>query len=124
MFDESLTFEQIPKAIATILSDVKELKGICQTIQENATQSDCWLDTQGLIDYLPNHPSIQSVYRWIRLKQIPVYKCKETRALKFKKSEIDQWLITSRRMTQDEADAIHDAEIIARRNAKKGNRDE
>lgn len=124
MFDESLTFEQIPKAIATIFSDVKELKDICQTIQENASQSDCWLDAQGLIDYLPNHPSIQSVYRWVRLKQIPVYKSEETRALKFKKSEIDQWLLNSRRMTQVEVDAIHDAETLARRNAKKGKKDE
>ena len=65
-------------------------------------EPDQWLDLNGLIEYLPSHPKVQTVYDWVGKKIIPFHKAPDTKMLIFLKTEIDQWLKTGRRKTQHE----------------------
>jgi hypothetical protein len=63
---------------------------------------DQWFDLNGLIQYLPSHPKAQTVYEWVHKNIIPFYKSPETKMLTFLKSEIDEFLKSGRRKTQNE----------------------
>lgn len=64
------------------------------------TDRDRWLSIEDLMNYIPTHPSRQTIYRWTMTKSIPYYK--RGRSLQFKKSDIDQWLDCSRHKTYEE----------------------
>lgn len=112
---DQITFDQLPNAIANILDGIAEIKSICNEIRNKDTDKDEYLTVEELCAYHPAHPSHQTVRRWKRLGYIPYYKDEVTRRLKFKKSEIDAWLASSRHMSQEELNEIHDAQMLARR---------
>ena len=97
------------------LDGIAELKSICNDIRDKDSGKDVYLTVEELCAYHPDHPSQQTVRRWKRLGYFPYYKDGETRRVKFKKSEIDAWIASSRHMSRQERNALHDAQILARR---------
>jgi len=74
--------------------------------EKNNVPSDQWFDLKGLIEYLPSHPKPQTVYDWVHKNIIPYHKSPETKMLLFLRSEIDIFLKSGRRKTQDEKSSI------------------
>ncbi|MBR5910995.1 MAG: helix-turn-helix domain-containing protein [Bacteroidales bacterium] len=113
--DENLTFEQLPKAVASLITEVKEMKSLLQNSNQMKVEpADRWFNLQELCDYLPDRPAKQTVYGWIGQHAIPFHK--KGKKLQFLKSEIDQWLLADQHQTlvQVRAQARRDFE------AKKG----
>lgn len=105
---QQLTFEQLPQAVSLLINEVQELKSLLQTSKQSAVEpADRWLNLQDLCNYLPDHPAKQTVYGWIVQRAIPYHKT--GKKLQFRKSEIDEWIQGTRRLTASEqqAEAIH-----------------
>jgi excisionase family DNA binding protein len=117
---DTISFDQLPKAVADILDGIAEIKTICNAIRDKDSGKDEYLTVEELCAYHPAHPSHQTVRRWKRLGYIPYYKDEVTRRVKFKKSEIDAWLASSRHMSLQEQNELHDAQILAKRRQKMG----
>ncbi len=113
---DTITFEQLPKAVVNILDDLAEIKSICNDLRDNGSGKDTYLTVEELCAYHPDHPSQQTVRRWKRLGYLPFYKDAVTRRIKFKKSEVDAWIASSRQMSRQERNALHDAAIRSQRN--------
>ena len=112
---DTITFDQLPKAVGDILDDLAEIKSICKEIKGNETNKDSYMNIEELCAYHPDHPSQQTVRRWKRLGYFPYYKDGETRRVKFKKSEIDAWIASSRHMSRKERNELNDAQVRGRR---------
>ena len=67
-----------------------------------STHSDRWFDLTELCNYHPDKPSKPTVYGWVYAQSIPFHK--SSKKLRFLKSEIDNWLLQGRRMTNAEID--------------------
>lgn len=113
---DTITFDQLPQAVAKILDELAEIKSICEELREDTSGKDTYMTIEELCAYHPDHPSHQTVRRWKRLGYIPFYKDDETRRVKFKKSEIDAWIASTRHMSRAELNAIREAKILAQRN--------
>ena len=109
-----MTKELIQVEVVTIsvqqleaLLDAK-IKLVLEAISQanGKSDSDVWLDLNGLIEYLPSHPKAQTVYEWTHKRIIPFHKSRETKMLCFLKSEIDLWLKTSKRKSKQEQNEI------------------
>lgn len=120
---DTITFDQLPQAVANILDDLAEIKTICNDIRGKDGRDD-YLSIEELCAYHPDHPSPSTVHRWKRFGYIPFYRDPVTRRTKFKKSEVDAWIEESRHMTRQEENAIHDAKILAQRTPKTVNDDD
>jgi len=66
-------------------------------------ESDHWMDLSELCKYLPDKPTLPTVYGWVSKKVIPYHK--GGKKLRFLQSEIDQWLKQGRRKTHSEIEA-------------------
>ena len=117
---DTISFDELPKAVTNILDGIAEIKTICNAIRDKDSGKDEYLTVEELCAYHPAHPSHQTVRRWKRLGYIPYYKDEVTRRVKFKKSEIDAWLASSRHMSLQEQNELHDAQILAKRRQKMG----
>lgn len=96
--DENLTFEQLPQAVATLITEVKEVKSLLQNSRQVTVEpADRWFNLEELCEYLPDRPARQTVYGWIGQHIIPYHK--KGKKLQFLKSEIDQWLLADQRQT-------------------------
>ena len=93
---DTITFDQLPKAVGDILDGIAEIKDICKELRGDNAAKDEFLTIEQLQAYHPDHPSLQTVHRWKSLGYIPFYKDPATRRVKFKKSEIDAWIASSR----------------------------
>ena len=113
---DTITFEKLPQAVASILDGIAEIKSICNDHREKDSGKDSYMTVEELCAYHPDHPSQQTVRRWKRLGYLPFYKDPVTRRIKFKKSEIDAWIASSRHMSRQERNALQDAQSIAKRN--------
>ena len=113
---DTLTFDQLPKAVGDILDGIAEIKDICKELRGDNAAKDEFLTIEQLQAYHPDHPSLQTVHRWKSLGYIPFYKDPATRRVKFKKSDIDAWIASSRHMSRKEQNEFHDRQIIAKRN--------
>ena len=85
---DTITFDQLPKAVGDILDGIAEIKDICKALRGDNAAKDEFLTIEHLQAYHPDHPSLQTVHRWKSLGYIPYYKDPATRRVKFKKSEI------------------------------------
>ena len=105
--EKTITFEQLPQAVSLLISEVKELKTLLCNYNNTVVPSDSWFNLQELCEYLPDRPARQTVYGWIAQRAIPYHKT--GKKLQFRKSEIDEWIQGSRRLTASEqqAEAIH-----------------
>lgn len=115
-----ITFEQLPQAVASIIDELHELKAIVTSSIEKDSSAEVWFTIKELREYLPSNPSDSSIRRWIKRGLFPVYKDGDTRIIRFKKSDIDAWLESTRQMSISEQRALQDEQILARRHAKKG----
>ena len=59
--------------------------------------ADRWFNVDELINYLPDRPAKQTIYGKVSSNEIPHYK--DSKKLRFLKSEIDQWLKQGRKKT-------------------------
>ena len=112
---DTITFDQLPKAVGDILDGIAEIKDICKELRGDNAAKDEFLTIEQLQAYHPDHPSLQTVHRWKSLGYIPFYKDPATRRVKFKKSEIDAWIASSRHMSRKERNELHDAQALGRR---------
>ena len=112
---DTITFDQLPKAVGDILDGIAEIKDICKELRDDNAKKDEFLTIEQLQAYHPDHPSLQTVHRWKSLGYFPFYKDPATRRVKFKKSDIDAWIASSRHMSRKEQNALHDAQILAKR---------
>lgn len=102
--EKTISFEQLPQAVATLISEIQELKAFLKSTNLGQIEpADRWFNLQELSDYLPDHPARQTVYGWIGQKLIPYHK--KGKKLQFLKSEIDAWLITDKHKTIAELQA-------------------
>jgi predicted DNA-binding transcriptional regulator AlpA len=97
MFTEELSFNDVPKAVAHLITKVEKLETLLIEKQPQAQESDRWLNLSDFCSYHPNHPAKQTVYAWIVQRAVPYHK--KGKKLMFLKSEIDKWLKEGRRKT-------------------------
>lgn len=98
---EGLTFEQLPEAVSYLITKVESLEQILQTKDECLVQqAEQWFNINELMDYLPDNPKKATVYSWVNKKTIPYYK--SGKKLQFLKSEIDTWLLSGKRKSEQE----------------------
>ena len=106
--ETDISFNDMPKALAYLIGKVDKLETLL-SVQTTAKvePSDRWFNLQELCEYLPDHPAKQTVYGWITQRAIPYHKT--GKKLQFRKSEIDEWIQGTRRLTASEqqAEAIH-----------------
>lgn len=96
--NDQLTFNDLPQAVATLLTEVREMKlQLQQTAKEPVVEKDRWMNIAELRKYLPNHPAEQTIYGWTSKKKIPFHKA--SGGLVFQKSEIDKWLVANKKET-------------------------
>ena len=79
--EERVTFDHLPKILSTLQKDVNELKNFIVHNQVPDEPNE-WMDVKGLAAYHPDHPSVRTVYDWIHYKRV-----------RFKRTEIDKWLL-------------------------------
>jgi len=82
--------EAVNRAVEIALSNQKEPK----------EDLDKWMNLPELIDYLPDHPATTTIYSWVSSRKIPHHK--GAKALRFLKSEIDQWISSGKRKSESE----------------------
>ncbi len=106
--EHEFSFDKLPTMIGALLSSMERIESILgeQASQVATIESDRWFDINELCDYLPDHPSIQTVYGWTNNRQIPFHKPRKK--LQFLKSEIDTWIKSSKRKSISEIAAEAD----------------
>ena len=97
--EERVTFDHLPKILSTLQKDVNELKNFIVHNQVPDEPNE-WMDVKGLAAYHPDHPSIRTVYDWIHYKRVPYHK--DGKRVRFKRTEIDKWLLGGYHKTDDE----------------------
>jgi excisionase family DNA binding protein len=109
-----MSFDKIPTKLDNLINEVQYLKELITENQLAKNLSNEWFTLIELIQYLPNKPAKATIYGKVTRKEIPFYK--KGKHLYFKKSEIDEWLLSGKITTKAEEDknAIKD---FARRNA-------
>lgn len=108
MATTTLSFDAVPSVLADIVQklEVMEQKLDALHLLSEKETGDTWLSLKDLCNYLPNHPSEQTVYSWTSTRFIPYHK--QDKRITFLKSEIDEWLRNGKRKSA--ADLAHDAQ--------------
>lgn len=88
--EKTITFDNLPQAVALLLSEVRELRSLIET---NTTYGGFspWMDITELCEYLPGHPAKCTVYEWIHSGAIPFHRC--GKLFGFFRPEIDKWMM-------------------------------
>jgi excisionase family DNA binding protein len=86
----SLSFDKLPEAVCEIQDRMKVIEQFIFNLNNNRNTENAWLNIDELCDYLPDKPAKKTVYKWVSNNTIPHYK--GTKALRFLKPEIDEWL--------------------------------
>ena len=102
IMDKPITFETLPEAMSYLIGRVEKLESVISShLQKSSAQAeDRWMNTKELREYLPDHPAECTVYSWVAARAIPCHKT--GKKLQFLKSEIDAWIMSSKRKTEDE----------------------
>ena len=87
-----MTFDDIPNVLEILLAKVNHLQATIDNMNP------------ALSEYHPDHPTIATIYSWVRDRKIPSYRTQKR--LRFKKSEIDQLLAEGRQRTIAELDEM------------------
>lgn len=103
MNTDNITFEKLPEAVGFLIKEVAQVKELVASKEQPLLQppTDEWFNIDELIEYLPTHPAKQTVYDWVHKRLIPVHK-EGQRKLSFLKSEIDEWLKSTKQKTMAE----------------------
>lgn len=99
---ENLSYNDMPQAVEYLISQVSILSKTVQGLLEsrNIPEKETWMTVDDVAKYLPDNPSVQTIYSWVGQKLIPYNKT--GKRLYFLKSEIDAWLKNGRRKTAAE----------------------
>ncbi len=97
MATTTLSFDAVPSVLADIVQklEVMEQKLDALHLLPAKESGDTWLSLKDLCNYLPSHPSEQTVYGWTSTRFIPYHK--QGKRIAFLKSEIDEWLRNGKR---------------------------
>ena len=117
MFTETLSFNDVPQAVAHLINKVEKIETLLIEKQPKAQEADRWLSLDDLCNYHPTHPAKPTVYTWIGQRLIPYHK--KGKKLVFLKSEIDTWLKEGRRKTAAEIHAEAEEFIRNKKGGKK-----
>lgn len=91
-----LTIQRLEMKINCLQNKLDEL-----TLVKQSTNSD-WMTLKDLQYYLPNHPSESTIRRLISSQTIPSFR--SGKRVLVKRSDIDDWLIHSKRMSVQETE--------------------
>jgi len=101
-----LTLENLPKAFAQFLTEWQDAKKLLlENNSKYLQEPDRWFDLPELCEYHPDKPAPATVYGWVHECKIPFHKGIGQKKLRFRKSEIDNWLSLGRNKTFAEAAA-------------------
>jgi len=99
--NETIAFETMPKAMAYLINKVEALeKALLEKNETPATPVDRWLNIDELKAYLPDHPAKATIYGWVSRREIPYHK--GGKKLRFLQSDIDAWLSSGKRKSENE----------------------
>lgn len=87
--EERITFDNLPKAVAMLLEEVRSLKALTENLTTYGGFSP-WMDVDELCEYLPGHPAKCTIYSWIHDGFIPYHRCGKTFC--FYRPDIDRWI--------------------------------
>ena len=91
----------MPTAMATLLEKVERIENLLSNgVLSSAEEKDKWFNVEDLQEYHPNHPAKATIYDWVCQRRIPYHK--DGKKLRFLKSEIDSWLMSSYHKTDEE----------------------
>lgn len=104
--------EEILRRIENKLDSLqKQIDELTPKVDSDTT----WLTLKELSEYIPSHPSESTIRRMVRDKAIPYSKA--GKRLVFQKSDIDQWLLSTRSKSVREVEAeAHKTMATIRRN--------
>ena len=86
--------EDLPHMMVSLMQKVDSLDEKMQRLIQSKEDTPVWYDVQGLREYIPSHPSIQTIYGWCSAGIIPYHKAGTNGKQNiFLKSEIDKWLL-------------------------------
>ena len=96
------SLEEMPRALTYLIEKVDSLQETVNNLRkkERASESPRWMNIDELCAYHPSHPKKQTVYEWVSKKTIPYHKM--TKGLMFLQSEIDEWLKSGARKTEED----------------------
>jgi predicted DNA-binding transcriptional regulator AlpA len=102
-----ITFEQLPRAVTLLCEDIAFIKRhLIERAADNKPEVDRWFNLSQLCEYLPDRPAKATIYGKVSANTIPCHK--DSKKLRFLKSEIDLWLLQGRKKTltelEEEAD--------------------
>ena len=100
MTEANVSFDCLPKAVASIQTSVNEILRKIECIQSEFGNSEKWYNLKELCEYLPDKPAQQTVYEWVNKRIIPYHK--RGKKLFFLKSEIDKWMMSDNSDIQDQ----------------------
>ena len=103
MFSNEISFNDVPQAVAHLITKVEKIETLLTEKQPQTQETDRWLSLDDLCNYHPGHPAKPTVYTWIWQRLIPYHK--KGKKVIFLKSEIDSWLKEGRRKTAAEINA-------------------
>lgn len=93
-----LTFEQLPKAVATIMESLVRIEKLLQQKIEVAIESEKFLTVKETAEFL--NLAVPTIYGLIHDRQIPFNK--RTKRIYFLKSDLVEWIKAGRRKTMVE----------------------
>lgn len=117
--EEKVSFDQMPAMVSELQKEIRNLSVmVCKIIDtEKPGSKDGWMNIDEFRAYHPDHPAKPTIYEWVGKKIIPVHK--DGKKLRFKKSEIDEWLDGGRSKTREELQAEAEEYVREHRGGRK-----
>jgi len=113
---ENLKLEDVPRLVGEMHEMLSKATRFMDENENPRHEEDSWLDLAELCNYDPRKPAKATVYGWVSHGQIPYHK--RGKKLYFKKSEIDAWLASGRRLTLSEREASVSSLMANRKGGK------
>lgn len=85
--------QELINRIEALTTQVYQLKILISNL--SSPESKNWMNIKELSQYIPDKPSINTIYAWVGQRKIPYHKSKGLKKLKFSKLEIDAWIENS-----------------------------
>lgn len=92
----NVSYNNLPSAISALHEKQDELLKLLSELNTKP-EPNKWFTIDELIDYLPEKPAKQTIYGMVSSGRIPF--AKRSKRLLFLKSQIDQWLKSSSRVS-------------------------
>lgn len=86
-----------PEKLADEIAERTSLKVLAKLKSQLAPEPNKWFTIDELIEYLPEKPAKQTIYGMVSSGRIPF--AKRSKRLLFLKSQIDEWLKSSSRVS-------------------------